>query len=204
MPPYSEYSNSSSSAVDEAVIATTPGVSQKGTMEDEATCSTTIDKRSSFSSTDSRTLRRSSSKRVSFHEDLCIVEFPYVVGDNPCCSSGAPLSMDWKHQQKVTVSLEEFDAERHPQRRSKNNLALSASERHHRLLNSGCPRDDIVRADRQRQKCRRQRQATKDALELDDTIQMFVTLASRTKRVYKKIIGKGRSASNAPKIVRKM
>ncbi|KAG7342551.1 hypothetical protein IV203_007644 [Nitzschia inconspicua] len=184
MPPYSEYSKSSSSPVDEVVIATF-AVSQKGTMEeeDESTCSTTIDKRPSFSSTDSRTSRGSSSKRVSFHEDLCIVEFPYVVGDNPCCSSGAPLSMDWKHQQKVTVSLEEFDTERHPQRRSKKDLALSASERHHRLLNSGCSRDDIVRADRQRRKCRRQRQATKDALELDDTIQMFVTLASRTKRI---------------------
>lgn len=118
--------------------------------------------------------------RVSFQQELIIVEFPYTVGDHPCCSSDQPLTIDWRPQQTNIASLNEYDF--HQQ------LVMPESEREQLLLKSGCSQNEIRMANAQQQRFRKQRQATHDNLELNETLQMFAKIGRKIKTLWNRII----------------
>jgi hypothetical protein len=64
--------------------------------------------------------------RVSFSK-ICIIEFPYAIGDTPC-SSGVPIGASHTAQHQMSLSLDHFETSR-PQRRSKVDLYISAVNR---------------------------------------------------------------------------
>jgi hypothetical protein len=152
---------------------------------------------------------------VSFCDDVSILEFPYTLGDNPACSSGAPITIDWTPQCRYNVSLQQQQQQRlrrqqeqvgsgsasalchnandHRQcRNKKSSFSLTAQQRYDRLVQSGISSQDIRHANRQRQRLRQQRQATVDYIELDETIQIFVTLAHHTKKKMVKLLKRRR------------
>jgi hypothetical protein len=116
-------------------------------------------------------------RRVSFHDDLEVIEFPYIVGDNPGCSAGVPLSMDWTPQLRHFVSLDEYESVRQPIRRHSTTLAISAQERRDRLLKCGYTSMEINQASRKRHIARQQRKQTQELMELDTTLLMFQKIA---------------------------
>jgi hypothetical protein len=142
--------------------------------------------------------RRRNTPVVSFHDELSIVEFPCILGDNPACSSGAPITMDWIPQRRYSVSLLQQERQEQVESRStsvpchspnnqqvclkkKMSFALTAQQRYDRLVQNGVSTHDIRVANRQRQRLRQQRRATVENIELDETIQMFVAVARHTK-----------------------
>ena len=66
-------------------------------------------------------------RRVSF-TDVEIIELPYTLGDNPCVSSGVPISASWKAQKRTCLKLDFFEQYR-PKRRTKVELHLSKEAR---------------------------------------------------------------------------
>ena len=54
-----------------------------------------------------------------------------ILGDNPAVSSGAPISIDWKHQDKEVVGVEYYEYLRHKTnpRRKKKDLQMTSAER---------------------------------------------------------------------------
>jgi hypothetical protein len=141
--------------------------------------------------------RRRNTLVVSFHDEVSIVEFPCTLGDNPACSSGAPITMDWIPHCRYNMSLEQQQQEVESRRTSvpchspnnnqicynkKMSFALSAQQRYDRLVQNGVSPHEIRVANRQRQRLRQQRRTTVENIELDETIQMFAAVARHTKR----------------------
>ena len=56
-------------------------------------------------------------------------EYSLTIGDHPCCRSGCPLSLDWDYETKTSVKIDQFEAERAPQRRSRHELITTWDER---------------------------------------------------------------------------
>lgn len=67
-------------------------------------------------------------KKVCF-DDVQIREFPFILGDNPGVSKGAPLSIDWKHQHEDVTDIDVFEHCRAPVRRHRRKIVLSARKR---------------------------------------------------------------------------
>lgn len=65
---------------------------------------------------------------------VVIREFGLTLGDHPNAISGPPVRLDWDHEEKKThMDLEEYEETRKP-RRSRRQMKLSLSDRHHILV----------------------------------------------------------------------
>lgn len=73
---------------------------------------------------------RSSKKAptVKFHE-LQIRVFPQILGDHPCCQTGLPLSLGWKHTSEHTKSIDEFEKQDCIEANLSSSLRISAIRR---------------------------------------------------------------------------
>lgn len=73
--------------------------------------------------------RRRSKRRIVFGR-VAIAEFPRVLGDNPSCSDGAPLTLGWQAIHNVAFELEYYEAYHASEdRRQKNELKLGPGDR---------------------------------------------------------------------------
>jgi hypothetical protein len=89
-----------------------------------------------------------------------IREYARTVGDNPSCSSGPPIAIDWIHDEPLVIPLEEFEEYR-PKRRTYYQLMLGRKERQEMLLEEwGIPEHDVVNAIRRNIKVKNQRRRT--------------------------------------------
>ena len=86
------------------------------------------------------------SKQVSF-DTIEIREHNMTLGDNPSCSHGPPLAMEWGHSGRYEMSLDDYEENRGERRRDRQ-LAIPRHERELILKKSGIARsemDDVVR-----------------------------------------------------------
>jgi hypothetical protein len=62
--------------------------------------------------------------------DLTVYEFDNLLGDNPSVSSGAPLTIGWKHNRKSVASVDAYELflVSNP-RRSRKKMRMSKSKR---------------------------------------------------------------------------
>lgn len=74
-------------------------------------------------------------KRVMF-SNVEIRSYPIVLGDHPGCSSGPPISLDWKHASSVKASVDAYEKLR-PKRRIINQLIVP-SEYRKKMLRRNC------------------------------------------------------------------
>jgi hypothetical protein len=89
-----------------------------------------------------------------------IREYARTVGDNPSCSSGPPIAIDWMYTDPLVLSIGEFEEYR-PKRRTKFELMLGQAERQEMLLGEwGIPKRDVVNAIRNNTKVKNQRRRT--------------------------------------------
>ena len=99
---------------------------------------------------------------VSF-STIEVREFPVVIGDNPSCAMGPPLSIDWDPDCELSIDIEEFEHYRNGQgydccrRRKGDELRLDPEQRKCLVLNAGSSNHDIANAVRQVGRDRRAR-----------------------------------------------
>lgn len=77
-------------------------------------------------STQEETSSSKKAQTVKFNE-LQIRVFPQILGDHPCCQSGLPLSLGWKHTSELKKSIDDF--EDHRKFKSSSSLRISAIRR---------------------------------------------------------------------------
>ena len=99
---------------------------------------------------------------VSF-STIEVREFPVIIGDNPSCAMGPPLSIDWDPDCELSIDIEEFEHYRNGQghdccrRRTGEELRLDPDQRKYMALNAGSSNHDIANAVRQVGRDRRAR-----------------------------------------------
>jgi hypothetical protein len=90
--------------------------------------------------------RRKREKTVKFNE-VEVIEFPYMLGDNPSVSFGPPISMAHIHQDRFSVDLIEYDdAKENIHRRSMQEMRMDQMLRTHILQSSGNSLGEIMQA----------------------------------------------------------
>jgi hypothetical protein len=87
-------------------------------------------------------------KRSVQFRSVEIIEFAYTIGDNPCVSSGVPLSMEWKTQMKTILPLCVFEMHRPPRSSECGPRRLCSRRREKILQRNGCSIQDMAAAAR--------------------------------------------------------
>jgi hypothetical protein len=100
---------------------------------------------------------------VSF-DSIKIRFYSQTVGDNPSCSYGTPIQLDWDYEQCDGVTVEEYETNR-GKRRNLRQLVLSCYHRHNILSwQYGIPDDELKQAQKQADKIKLKRAITKTLL----------------------------------------
>ena len=99
------------------------------------------------SKTSSKSSRRKSPIKFKSVE---VREYPRIVGDNPSCSGGAPMSIDWCHYPQQYYDINDFEGG-HPGRRKRSEMCMPSEVRHKMLVNDwGCSMKSIMEASKER------------------------------------------------------
>jgi hypothetical protein len=146
-------------------------------------------------------------KMVAFSE-ITVIEFPVALGDNPCCTSGAPIQLDWKPVSTVTHDLDIFeymvkkqDHDDDDCKRSTKELRLSVPKRAQLLMNAGYGIEEIANAVMQVQEVQKQRAESIQTNGLGERMQMLMETTGRLP--VGMIKGVLKSMSRGPKTVQK-
>ncbi len=97
----------------------------------------------SLSSIDSERSTPSSRRKKLTFGQISIHQHDLTIGDNPSCSSGPPVSLDWKLIRSDSYNLDEYEAMVEPSRGKAKRLARS--ERENLLQESGYSMETLVR-----------------------------------------------------------
>ena len=112
-------------------------------------------------------------KSVSFGS-ITILVFPIVLGENPSCSSGAPIQIGWKPVESSTRDIALYDYLRESQRRPRKSLGISVPRRAQLLIQAGYSIDQIADAAMKVQAIQRQRAESLQATGLGERVQLLL------------------------------
>jgi len=98
-------------------------------------------------------------KRISFGS-IKIREHGQTIGDNPSCSYGTPVQLDWDYEQLEDIKVEDYEAYR-PSTRTRQEFQLNHYQRRNLLKLRGFSNTDIKNSKKQVSKVRNQRERTK-------------------------------------------
>mmetsp|Transcript_16 Transcript_16/g.34 ORF Transcript_16/g.34 Transcript_16/m.34 type:complete len:449 (-) Transcript_16:160-1506(-) len=114
-------------------------------------------------------LQRSSShkddrRNVTF-DKICIREHKITMGDNPSCSYGTPISLDWDYMDFEAVALTDYEMYKfysgHVRSRSLRQLYLNHYQRRNLLLQEGYTLEQIKAVKHETNRARKQRELTR-------------------------------------------
>ena len=96
-------------------------------------------------------------KRGVRFRNVYIREYAITIGDNPYCSYGVPLSLDWSHGEEEAIPIDFYEASHHKRKRTARRMLLNSFQRRDMLWRSGYTLEDINRAikENDREKFRR-------------------------------------------------
>jgi hypothetical protein len=80
-------------------------------------------------------------KSVDFDGSVRVIEFAMILGDNPSCSSGPPVCIDWEPQNERTINLNLFEHLRYDERRKR--PYLKSDQRMKLVLAAGHSKEEI-------------------------------------------------------------
>ncbi|KAL7552790.1 hypothetical protein ACHAWF_016046 [Thalassiosira exigua] len=133
-----------------------------------------------------RDYRRS---RVAF-DSVEMREYDRTVGDNPCCRSGPPLSLDWSYSKKYEKNIEEFELERAVDHRLKR---VNKYRRRNMLAFAwGLSDEELKEARRDTKRAQRQRSVTRALLPLHMAGQVAETAMVGLKKMVKQSKDEGK------------
>jgi len=115
-------------------------------------------------------------RTVSF-TSLSIREYPPSISDNPSCSFGPPVQLDWDYEAEETQMIDHYEESRQP-RRANHELLLSYYDRRFLLLKqAGYSRREVKAAMKEADRVKRQRMVTDlflPAQAFDETMENFI------------------------------
>ena len=130
---------------------------------------------------DSTRTGRMSKKEVSFHS-IQIRHYRMILGDNPACSIGAPVQLDWNHESEEKHDLDIYEVERRPRRKLRH-LVLSYYRRKDILLQAGFDEGEMRVVEKQIGKLKRQRKTTGFFLPMQKMEEIAQSAGRKVRRV---------------------
>ncbi len=102
--------------------------------------------------------RRSSEAYLLPAKEVCFAsvqvrEYPMILGDNPSCTSGPPLTLDWDHNAELSCTIDEWESGRDSAR----HLWVPSSVRMEYLLDIGFTLTQVLTAIQDVEDCQRLR-----------------------------------------------
>lgn len=79
---------------------------------------------------------------------VVVRDYPMILGDNPCCSCGPPVCLDWEYQEYPPLAVDDYEGHR-PPRRTFRELARNYYQRKHLLSFAGFTEAEFKRAQRE-------------------------------------------------------
>ena len=130
---------------------------------------------------DSTRTGRTSKKEVSF-DVIQIRHYQMILGDNPACSIGAPVQLDWKHEHEEKHDLDIYEVQRRPRRKLRH-LVLSYYRRKDILLQAGYNENEMRLVEKQTAKLKRQRKTTGFFLPMQKMEEVVQSAGRKVRRV---------------------
>eukprot|EP00553_Chaetoceros_curvisetus_P008630 CAMPEP_0204617062 /NCGR_PEP_ID=MMETSP0717-20131115/4142_1 /ASSEMBLY_ACC=CAM_ASM_000666 /TAXON_ID=230516 /ORGANISM="Chaetoceros curvisetus" /LENGTH=167 /DNA_ID=CAMNT_0051630481 /DNA_START=197 /DNA_END=700 /DNA_ORIENTATION=+ len=97
--------------------------------------------------------------RVKF-QDIKIRNYSMVLGDNPSCTYGPPVSLDWDYDERSAVCIDEYE-EKRGRRRKTYQMQIPAVHRRRILEQSGHTEDEMKYTEAEMKKIKKGRERTK-------------------------------------------
>mmetsp|Transcript_29097 Transcript_29097/g.44694 ORF Transcript_29097/g.44694 Transcript_29097/m.44694 type:complete len:750 (-) Transcript_29097:89-2338(-) len=102
--------------------------------------------------------------RKVYFSSIEVREYNVVIGDNPSCTDGTPISLDWSYSPADEKSIDMYEATRIRPRRTRRNMLLNCYERRDLLFRFGYSLSDIERVEKEIDRERRKRSVTQNFL----------------------------------------
>jgi hypothetical protein len=129
-------------------------------------------------------------KTVVFAELITVHDFPMVLGDNPACSSGAPVQLDWQPCQTQKRNLEMYEFVRREERKTdRRQLLIPVERRGKLLLRIGFSIEEIAQATMDADETKEQRQETLRKQGWDRMALILETTGKIPKGIMKGVLG---------------
>jgi len=106
-------------------------------------------------------------------------EYERVIGDNPSCSNGAPISIGWRHVSEHSHTMDEYERKRAPYRRTQHDLVLTRQEREEKLIEWNHTFPEIIESIRANVRAKHQRRRTVNSIGTYDRWEEAMENASR-------------------------
>ena len=84
-------------------------------------------------------------------KSVCIREYEITIGDNPYCSFGVPICLDWNHGEDEVIPIDFYEAS-HKRKRTARRMLLNSFQRRDMLWRSGYALEDIEKAIKETEK----------------------------------------------------
>lgn len=91
---------------------------------------------------------------------VLVRDYPMILGDNPCCSGGPPLTLDWEYQEHTPLAIDEYEI-CHPHHRTVREMGRNRYQRKNLLTLAGFDDVDIKRAEKEIGRVRLHRSITR-------------------------------------------
>jgi len=122
---------------------------------------------------------RKSNSQVSF-QSVNIREYDRTLGDNPSCTSGPPISLDWSYSEKGEIAINEFESSKS---RGRYSTRVSKVQRENMLkFGLGIADEEIIAAKKDKKRIQRNRAISKmisPFWRVEDAVESLKRKASR-------------------------
>ena len=126
---------------------------------------------------------------VSWDPTIRIHEHPIILGDNPACSSGAPIQIGWKAQESISRNLDMYEYCRQDERKVGKKLVLPVQRRAQILLRAGYSLEKIGNAVMEVEMIQKQRRETLSKQGWDRVAQVLESTGRIPKGLMKGVLG---------------
>lgn len=124
-------------------------------------------------------------KSVKFNK-IEVRNYSQTLGDNPSCSYGPPISLDWKYEEGGTLELEDYEANRGPRRKLRHMMLNYYHRKNILQYNVGCTDEEILEAQKLAEKIKSQRALTRALLPASKLEDVMQSAARKARRAFKK------------------
>lgn len=134
------------------------------------------------------TAPRPASPKVRF-QNVEVREYPRILGDNPSVSAGPPITLDWAHDKRNSLSLpvEDWERARENDRRTKQEIRVPDHVRMEWLIGAGFSGSELKKAVDSIEQDRKDRRTSITKSDFQDKADV---LAENVKRKFGRVLGR--------------
>eukprot|EP00522_Entomoneis_paludosa_P005895 CAMPEP_0172457070 /NCGR_PEP_ID=MMETSP1065-20121228/19764_1 /TAXON_ID=265537 /ORGANISM="Amphiprora paludosa, Strain CCMP125" /LENGTH=303 /DNA_ID=CAMNT_0013210551 /DNA_START=121 /DNA_END=1032 /DNA_ORIENTATION=+ len=123
-------------------------------------------------------------KNVKFHM-IEVRNYSQTLGDNPSCSYGPPISLDWDYEEGGEVEVEDYEANRGPRRKLRHMMMNYYQRKNILQWKVGCSEDELKKAQKSAERIKSQRALTRAMLPALKVEQAMESLGRKARRALK-------------------